>query len=166
MDRRADGVLAAADDRLVHGTIKEFGTPAAASAAFSDRGVRYYLENDYIQAMFRFNQAWLIDSTNPESYYGFAIVYTDHGNHAEAHRWIQEALNRDLSLCVSLADAALIEARYLGYNPDLTEAERSEIRAEIDRLLDRAKETSFGDQRDYVETTGAEALEILRRAGS
>ena len=75
-------------------------------------------------------------------------------------------MNRDLSLCVSLADAALIEARYLGYNPDLTEAERSEIRAEIDRLLDRAKETSFGDQRDYVETTGAEALEILRRAGS
>lgn len=161
IDRRADPVLANADDVLVRGTIEEFGSPARASAIFSDRGVRYYLEDDYVRAMLRFNQAWLIDSTNPESYYGFAIVYTDHRNHAEAHRWIQEALNRNLSMGVSLADAALIEARYLANTEALPDAERAAVRSEIDKLLERARSQTTGEPREYVESRALEAMRLL-----
>ena len=79
MDRKSDPSLREADETLIAGVTKEFGSPAKASQAFVDQGIRYYQVDNYSMAMKRFNQAWLLDDKNPQSYWGMGqVLYKRH----------------------------------------------------------------------------------------
>lgn len=94
MDRSKYPDLAAADKRLIEGTTKEFGSRRAASEAFADRAFRLYQADDLAGAMRRFNQAWLIDESNPEVYHGFGSILYDQGDNCGA----MEIMNRSLDM--------------------------------------------------------------------
>lgn len=54
-----------------------------------------YLYNDIKTAMYRFNQAYLLDSTNTDIYWGFGGVYTRLGDYEKAAKQYKEGLNID-----------------------------------------------------------------------
>jgi hypothetical protein len=51
-------------------------TRDSASKYFSNQGWSFYSKNDFLNAMKRFNQSWLLDSTNANPYWGFALIYS------------------------------------------------------------------------------------------
>ncbi|WP_223787780.1 hypothetical protein [Marinicella meishanensis] len=74
MDRSADPRLAAGDAQFTAQVLAEYGDPRTGSLAYVDQGFAYYAEDNLDDAMRRFNQAWLLDDSNPEVYYGFGSV--------------------------------------------------------------------------------------------
>ena len=95
IDRLKNTELAAGDIRLIEDATKEFGSKREASQAFVDRGFRLYQSNDLVGAMKRFNQAWLIDESNPEVYHGFGSIIFDKGQNCEAMELLSMALGKD-----------------------------------------------------------------------
>jgi Tfp pilus assembly protein PilF len=107
MDRAAKPELKAADEKLIQGTTKEFGSRSAASAAFAEQGFAYYRKDDLANAMRRFNQAWLLDPENPESYWGFASILSDQKRYCEAAGHMETALSKPGLQPGALPDAAI-----------------------------------------------------------
>lgn len=137
-DRSSNPILAQADKDLIEGTTREFGSRRAASQAFVEQGLRYYLKDDLGTAMKRFNQAWLIDESDPEVYWGFAVVNHDLGNHCEAKRLIEKGLARGLSDPDALADAGLIFTLCAVSDPSLSQADLQAAFMESDQLYYRS----------------------------
>lgn len=108
MDRKSDPRLREADETLIAGVTKEFGSREKASQVFVDQGIRYYQVDNYSMAMKRFNQAWLIDPSSPGVFWGFAIVYHDEGKNCQAREMLEKAVSLGLSNPISLADAGRI----------------------------------------------------------
>ena len=92
MDRGAISELKAADEKLIADTSRRYGTREKASAAFVGNGFSYYQRNDLANAMRRFNQAWLLDPKNAESFAGFGSVLHDQGKNCEAMQLFEKAL--------------------------------------------------------------------------
>ncbi len=106
MDRQSDPVLKGADDALIEGTTKEFGSRNSASRRFTDAGFRYYFRNDLGTAMRRFNQGWLLDPNNPDVFYGFMAVLNDRDMHCDARQMAEKAFELGLEKSAeTLADA-------------------------------------------------------------
>lgn len=108
MDRQSVPQLKQADEQLIAGTTKEFGSREKASDAFVDQGIRYYKADNYAAAMRRFNQAWLLSPNNPDVFWGFGLVFHDEGNNCEAKNMIDRAISLKLSKPIALADAGRI----------------------------------------------------------
>ena len=121
MDRAASPRLHEADEKLIADTTARYGTREKASTAFVGNGMAYYGHDDLVNAMRRFNQAWLLDPANPEAYWGFAVVAHDQGHACEAMKWFDKALSfgrfvqgldpdaaRSIVLCVK-EDASLTD---------------------------------------------------------
>ena len=106
LDRAADPVLHAADEKLIADTTAHFGTREKASSAFVGNGMAYYGHDDSVNAMRRFNQAWVLDPSNPEAYWGFAVVAHDRGHACEAMKWFDKALSFGRFVVGMDADAA------------------------------------------------------------
>ena len=92
IDRSAIPELKAGDEKLITDTTSQFGTREKASAAFVSNGFAYYQRDDLANAMRRFNQAWLLDQSNPEVYAGFGSVLHDQGKNCEAMQMMEKAL--------------------------------------------------------------------------
>lgn len=92
MDRSAIPELKAGDEKLIADTTSQFGTRQKASAAFVNNGFAYYHRDDLANAMRRFNQAWLLDPSNPEVFAGFGSVLHDQGKNCEAMQMMEKAL--------------------------------------------------------------------------
>jgi tetratricopeptide (TPR) repeat protein len=111
LDRQADPVLKGADDALIEGTTREFGSRRAASERFVDQGFRFYFQNDLSTAMRRFNQGWLLDPENPNVYYGFMAVLNDQQEFCAARDMADRAFERGLAKKPEeLADAGRVSA--------------------------------------------------------
>jgi hypothetical protein len=91
LDRQSDPVLKGADDALIEGTTKAFGSRSAASKRFTDEGFRFYFHDDLSTAMRRFNQGWLLDPKNADVFYGFMAVMNDHEKYCDARRYGEQA---------------------------------------------------------------------------
>lgn len=66
------------DQKFVSETLKQLeyeGDRVAASGDMIKTGFSYLGKNDLKTAMYRFNQAYLLDSTNADIYWGFGAVY-------------------------------------------------------------------------------------------
>ncbi len=59
--------------------LPQFKTRREASAHLIDLGFQYYYRDDLKTAMSRFNQAYLLDSTNSDDYWGYGAVYMRFG---------------------------------------------------------------------------------------
>ncbi len=57
----------------------QFKTRRDASNHLIDLGFRYYYRPDFKTAMYRFNQAYLLDSTNTDIFWGYGAIYMGMG---------------------------------------------------------------------------------------
>jgi tetratricopeptide (TPR) repeat protein len=64
----------AIDAKFINDEIKQFGSKDSASIVLSKLGYYYFCKGDISTAMKRFNQAWLMDTTNALEYFGFSSV--------------------------------------------------------------------------------------------
>lgn len=155
-DRSANPVLKRADERLIADVTKEFGSREKASDLFVEQGIRFYRMDDYAKAMRRFNQAWLLNSDNPDVYWGFAMVYHDRGKPCDAERMIDTALVHGLSKPIALADAGRIITLCTHANADFSsDEERKTEYARSESMYIRANSESPNN--DYILSSWATA---------
>ncbi|WP_285056600.1 tetratricopeptide repeat protein [Pedobacter ginsengisoli] len=64
-----------ADNKLISRYEKQEGTRHKGSELLINQGFKYLYNGDIKTAMYRFNQAWLLDSTNTDIYWGYGSVY-------------------------------------------------------------------------------------------
>jgi tetratricopeptide (TPR) repeat protein len=148
MDRDAVPVLREADRNLIAGTTKEYGSRKKASAAFANRGFLYYERDDLVNAMRRFNQAWLLDKQNGDAYWGFAGVLAGRKQYCKASELARTGLSKPNIQSSAFADAAYI---YIGcarlFGPG-DASKRDALVDESERALSEAMKR--GAPPDYV----------------
>lgn len=81
-----------ADREFIETAIRQDSTAQKASQHLIGLGFKY-LYRDIKTAMYRFNQAWLLDSTNTDVYWGFGGVYMTLGDYTKAAQWYQHGLS-------------------------------------------------------------------------
>lgn len=69
-----------ADEILVKDYLAQAGTHRKASELLIKLGFNYLYKNDPKTAMFRFNQAWILDPNNENVFWGFGGVYSTLGD--------------------------------------------------------------------------------------
>ncbi|GAB2967063.1 hypothetical protein GCM10027048_42190 [Hymenobacter coalescens] len=85
------------DQEFINQSLKQYGKDrrAASEGSVSEGWSRFYA-SDLTASIKRFNQAWLLDSTNANVYYGFSACLTEQGEAAAAHRYFQLAQRYDV----------------------------------------------------------------------
>ena len=73
----------------------EFKTRREASNHLIDLGFKYYYRPDFKTAMYRFNQAYLLDSTNSDVFWGYGAIYMAFGQYNLAKEQYEEGLRID-----------------------------------------------------------------------
>jgi tetratricopeptide (TPR) repeat protein len=139
MDRQSDPVLKGADDALIEGTTKAFGSRAAASKRFTDEGFRFYFRDDLATAMRRFNQGWLLDPKNPDVFYGFMAVMNDQQKYCDARKFGERAFTFGLERSVeTLADAGRTTGLCALRDPSVDDATKTEYIKQSSRYFTEA----------------------------
>jgi tetratricopeptide (TPR) repeat protein len=64
-----------ADEEFIKTSLKQDGTRERASEHMIELGFNYLSRNDLKTAMYRFNQAWLLNPKNENAYWGFGVIY-------------------------------------------------------------------------------------------
>jgi len=107
----------ASDKEFIETTLKQYPTNRKASDHLIELGFKY-LYNDIKTAMYRFNQAYLLDSTNTDIYWGYAGVYMTLGNLENAQKQYLEGLSIDPKNTHLLTDyGTYFMAQYYGLQP-------------------------------------------------
>ncbi len=108
-----------ADDELIQTSIAADVTAAKASAHLVSLGFTYFGRRDIKTAMYRFNQAWLLDHTNENAYWGFGAVYFSFGDYDAALKMYDRGLALNPKSSKILNDKATIYMAMLDDVPDL-----------------------------------------------
>jgi tetratricopeptide (TPR) repeat protein len=138
-NRTAVSDLKAADEKLIADTTKHYGSKEKASNAFVSNGFAYYSRNDSANAMRRFNQAWLIDPSNPEVYWGFGAMMNDLDRHCEAKDYFEKHC-RLANTSLVYPDGARAITLCAVQNKNITESDRLQMFARADALYKEALE--------------------------
>ncbi len=83
------------DEQFITSTMQQEqfkGNRTAASNHLIKLGFNYLYRGDLKTAMYRFNQAYLLDSANTDIYWGYGAVYMSLGNYEQAEKQYQEGL--------------------------------------------------------------------------
>jgi tetratricopeptide (TPR) repeat protein len=83
-----------ADSEFIQVALPRFATKRLASEHLIDLGFKY-LYHDVKTAMYRFNQAYLLDSTNSDIYWGYGAVYMILEDYSRAKEQYEEGLLQD-----------------------------------------------------------------------
>ena len=83
------------DDDFKNKCLAQFGTIDSSVKVQIDNAWRYFYNNDLKTAMKRFNQAWLLDSEYPDSYFGFAALLEIQNSKTEAERFYKIGQEKD-----------------------------------------------------------------------
>ncbi|PCH95391.1 MAG: hypothetical protein COB85_04630 [Bacteroidetes bacterium] len=109
------------DKKFINETMKQEkfkGDRKAASNHLIELGFSYLYRGDSKTAMYRFNQAYLLDTTNTEIYWGYAGFFMKIMNYAEAAKKYKEGLSLDRSNTHLLTDyGTYFMAQYYGLIP-------------------------------------------------
>ena len=109
------------DKKFIEETMKQEqfkGDRRAASNHLIQLGFTYIYRGDAKTAMYRFNQAYLLDSENTEIYWGYAGFFMAIGNYAEAKKQYKEGLAMDGKNTHLLTDyGTYFMAQYYGLKP-------------------------------------------------
>lgn len=81
-----------ADQRLIADYIKQEGSRRKGSETLVKLGFDFLYEGNIRTAMYRFNQAWLLDPENENVFWGFAAVYFNFGDFENAMKQLDEGL--------------------------------------------------------------------------
>ncbi|QDV04884.1 hypothetical protein Poly30_03780 [Planctomycetes bacterium Poly30] len=152
---RSQWLVSAADKQFIAQTSAAFGGRESASEVYAQKGLKFYLEDQYEMAMKRLNQAWLLDETNPDVFYGFACVYQDHQNYLEAGDFAATSIELGQEHPVRMADCAFLIAAQAGARVPTegvpSQAEIVRIQDQLRPLFARALATAAPSDRGYVQ---------------
>jgi len=81
-----------ADDEFIATALKEDSNHRKASDHLVTLGFNYLYRGDITTAMYRFNQAWLLDNKNENAYWGFGSVYFTFNDISEALKQLEKGL--------------------------------------------------------------------------
>ena len=81
-----------ADQELIETYTKQQGTRHKGSEVLVKLGFDYFYKGDLRTAMYRFNQAWLLDPKNENAFWGFASIYFNFGDLDNAMKQLNEGL--------------------------------------------------------------------------
>ncbi|MBD3330286.1 tetratricopeptide repeat protein [Candidatus Peregrinibacteria bacterium] len=81
------------DEEFIDAVVKAAGSREKAATDAIARGKDFLQKGDLEMAMRRFNQAWLLDSNNPDVYVGFGDVLKKQGNDEGAAEMYSKAEN-------------------------------------------------------------------------
>lgn len=87
-----------ADNKFIEATIQQEqfkGDTLAASNHMIGLGFNYLYRGDLKTAMYRFNQAYLLDSLNSEIYWGYGAIYMALGDYGKARLQYEEGLSQN-----------------------------------------------------------------------
>lgn len=98
----------AADEELIQNELKTEGTHRKASDHLVNLGFNNLLKGDVRTAMYRFNQAWLLDPKNENEYWGFGAVYFNFNDYQEALKQFEKGLLINPNSSNILTDKATI----------------------------------------------------------
>ena len=156
IDRTTDPTLREADQRLISQTTEHYGSREKASSSLVGNGFAYYGRDDLVNAMRRFNQAWLLDPNNPEVYWGFGAIRHDQGNSCEAMTFFDKAASFGKYIEGMAPDAARVKVLCAVNDKTLTDERRKALYAQADALYAEAllKEPKKG----YVHASMASAF--------
>ena len=85
------------DQEFISQSLKQYRQDRrAASESSVSEGWSHFYNSDVTTSIKRFNQAWLLDSTNANVYYGFSACLSEQGEAAAAHRYFQLARRYDV----------------------------------------------------------------------
>lgn len=84
-----------ADEQFIAQVLRTYGTARAAMQAHVRFGWHYLATNHAPTAIKRFNQAWLLDSTAADVYFGFSAYLQQQGQTEEAERFMQLGKRHD-----------------------------------------------------------------------
>jgi tetratricopeptide (TPR) repeat protein len=96
----------AADEELIQAELKQEGTRRKASDHLITMGFNNLYSSDLKAAMYRFNQAWLLDPKNANVYWGYGAIYFTFNDTEEALRQYNKGLILDPNSSVILTDKA------------------------------------------------------------
>lgn len=105
------------DNAFIKTILEQDSSRRKGSDQFIDLGFKY-LYTDIKTAMYRFNQAYLLDSTNTDIYWGFGAVYMTLGNYEKAKEQYEEGLKIEPENTHLLTDyGTYYMAQYYGLKP-------------------------------------------------
>jgi len=106
-----------ADKKFIELMLKQDSTHQKGSDHLIDLGFKY-LYRDVKTAMYRFNQAYLLDPTNTDVYWGFGAVYMTLGKYEKAKEQYEEGLNIEPESTHLLTDyGTYFMIQYYGQKP-------------------------------------------------
>jgi tetratricopeptide (TPR) repeat protein len=108
------------DDEFIQRALAIDTTYRKASDKYVDLGFKYMLRGDVKTAMYRFNQAWLLDHTNENAYWGFGAVYFQFDDLEEAQKMYDKGLTINPRSTNILTDKATIYLAKLNSKFDTT----------------------------------------------
>lgn len=82
----------AADEELIKSYVDMAGSRRKGSELLTQKGFEYLYAGNLRTAMYRFNQAWLLDSTDANIYSGFAAVYYHFKDYDKAIAFLDQGL--------------------------------------------------------------------------
>lgn len=139
-DRKSIQKLREGDEKLIADTTMHYGTRQMASTAFVDNGFSYYMRDDLPNAMRRFNQAWLLDPSNPNVYAGFGSVLHDQGKNCKAMEMMEKAIALDPPTHQGIyPDAARLVVLCAVSNIELGTKKRARLIARSESLYKKAE---------------------------
>jgi tetratricopeptide (TPR) repeat protein len=97
-----------ADNELINTYLKQQGTRRKASEVLIKLGFDYLYRGNIKTAMYRFNQAWLLDSSNVDVHWGFGAIYHSLGDYGSAMKQYDEGLSVDPRNSKIITDKATI----------------------------------------------------------
>ena len=96
------------DNEFVQSTLKLDTTSRKASDHLIRLGFTYLYRGDLETAMRRFNQAWLLDNTNADVYWGYGAIYMTFGDQESAIKQYDKGLTINPKSANILTDKATI----------------------------------------------------------
>lgn len=97
-----------ADQELIEKELKENGTHRKASDELIRLGFTYLYQRDLKTAMYRFNQAYLLDPQNENIYWGYGAIYGAFNDYKLAMAQYDKGLNINPRSSVILTDKATL----------------------------------------------------------
>ncbi len=97
-----------ADENFIKTSILQDGTREKASQHLVELGFKYLYQHDLRIAMYRFNQAWLLNPQNEDAFWGFGAVYFMFNDYASAMDQYNKGLSINPNSANLLTDKATI----------------------------------------------------------
>ena len=97
-----------ADQAFIKTTLQTEGTKEKASENLVRLGFSYLSKRDFKTAMYRFNQAWLLNPENENAFWGFGGVYFSFNDYENALKQYEEGLSLNPKSSNILTDKATV----------------------------------------------------------